>query len=376
MLSLVAIVALAAACGDDDDGGTATNTPGAGETPTQNTSGIPADVGKDDSAELTGAGATFPAPIYQAWFFDYQADVASGVSINYQSIGSGGGIEQFTSKTVDFGASDAPMSDDDLAAAPDAQHIPMVLGSVVVTYNLDGIDNPLKFDGDTLAGIYLGDITKWNDPAIAALNPGADLPDKDIQVAHRSDGSGTSYTWTDYLTKVSSKWASEVGTSKNPEWPAGQGGQGNEGVTNFVQQTPNSIGYVELSYAIVNDLPYADVKNKSGNFITPSLESTSLAAAGVDFPDDYRVSITDAPGAEAYPISTMTYLLVYKTLGDCSQQTPLAHFLWWVFHEPSATETAMGLDYAPVPEELVPRIEDTIKSLKCDGGSTPSLPEQ
>ena len=222
MLALVAIVALTVACGDDDDDDTATNTPAAsatdtpasGETPSSGD--IPADVGKDDKAELTGAGATFPAPIYQAWFFDYQADVASGVSINYQSIGSGGGIEQFTSKTVDFGASDAPMSDDDLAAAPDAQHIPMVLGSVVVTYNLDLAD-PLKVDGDTLAKIYLGDITKWNDPALAALNPGVDLPDKDIQVAHRSDGSGTSYTWTDYLTKVSSDWASKVGTSKNPE---------------------------------------------------------------------------------------------------------------------------------------------------------------
>lgn len=364
-----AIALLAVACGgddDDDDGGT---TPGATTAP----GGIPANVGKDDKAELTGAGATFPAPIYQAWFDDYNAKVAKGVKINYQSIGSGGGVQQFTEKTVDFGASDAALSNDEVAKAADVQHIPMVLGSVVVTYNLSGVDKPLKFDADTLAKIYLGTVKKWDDPAIKALNPDAKLPSADIQVVYRSDGSGTSFVWTDYLTKVSAEWQTKVGTSKNPQWPVGQGGKGNEGVTNAVKQTPNAIGYVELNYAIINKLPFADVKNKAGKFVTPSIDSTSAAAAGVTLPADYRVSIVNADGDAAYPIASFTYLLVYKTSGSCSKQTPLVNFLWWVFHDAAAASTAKELDYAPIPAKALPQIEATIKSLKCDGGSKTSL---
>jgi phosphate transport system substrate-binding protein len=367
LVSLVALLAVACGGDDDDDDGGATATPGT------NPSGIPSNIGKDDKAELTGAGATFPAPIYQAWFDDYNSDVAKGVKINYQSIGSGGGVQQFTEKTVDFGASDAALSDSELAKASDAQHIPMVLGSVVVTYNVSGVDKPLKFDGETLAKIYLGSIKKWDDAAITALNPGVKLPSADIQVVYRSDGSGTSFVWTDFLTHVSEEWKTRVGTSKNPQWPAGQGGKGNEGVTNAVKQTPNAIGYVELNYAIANKLPFADVKNKAGKFVTPSIDSTSAAAAGVTLPADYRVSIVNADGEQAYPIASFTYLLVYKTSGACSKQTPLANFLWWVFHDPAAAAAAKELDYAPVPAKALSNIEDTIKSLKCDGGSTSSL---
>ncbi|MGE3073587.1 MAG: phosphate ABC transporter substrate-binding protein PstS [Dehalococcoidia bacterium] len=374
LISIVSLVAVACGGDDDDDDTSPTATTAPGGTTAPTTAGsIPANVGKDDKAQLTGAGATFPAPIYQAWFDDYNKNVAKGVQINYQSIGSGGGIQQFTEKTVDFGASDAPMSDDELSKAPDAQHIPMVLGSVVVTYNLSGVSAPLKFDGDTIAKIYLGEIKKWDDAAIKALNPGVSLPSADIQVAYRSDGSGTSYVWTDYLTHVSADWKSKVGTSKNPQWPVGQGGKGNEGVTNLVKQTPNAIGYVELNYAIANKLPYADMKNKAGKFVTPSIASTSAAAAGVTLPADYRVSIVDADGDATYPIASFTYLLVYKTSGKCSQQTPLANYLWWVFHDPAAAKTAGELNYAPIPEKVVPNIETTIKSLKCDDGSKASL---
>jgi phosphate transport system substrate-binding protein len=378
----IAVGALLAGCGGGDDTTAATNTaaPGTpaasatgGPAATPTAAGLPANIGKDDSAQLTGAGATFPTPIYQAWFDDYNKKIAKGVAINYQSIGSGGGVQQFTQNTVDFGASDAPLSDDEVSKATDVQHIPMVLGSVVVTYNLGALSAPLKFDGDTLAKIYLGTIKKWDDPVIAALNPGVKLPSADIQVVYRSDGSGTSFVWTDYLSKVSADWKSKVGTSKNPQWPAGQGGKGNEGVTNAVKQTPNAIGYVELNYAIATKLPFADVKNKAGKFVTPSIDSTSAAAAGVALPADYRVSITNADGDAAYPVASFTYLLVYKSTGKCSSQTPLADFLWWVFHDSSATATAKELNYAPVPSKLLPTIEATIKALKCDGGSKASL---
>ena len=362
-LAGVALAALTtAACG----GGSSTKTP-AGSTASS------ANLGRDDKAQLTGAGATFPAPLYQAWFDDYHAKVAKGVQINYQPVGSGGGIQQFTAGTVDFGASDAPMSDSELAAAPDAQHLPTALGSVVLTYNLQGLTAPLKLDGPSIAAVYLGKIKKWNDPALAALNPGVNLPDKDIQVAYRSDSSGTSFVFTDYLSKVSPEWKAGPGAAKAPKWLVGQGGQGNDGVTNVVKQTPNSIGYVELAYAKTNKLSFADVKNKAGKFVTASLDSTSAAAAGVTIPDDYRVSITDASGDAAYPISTVTYLLVYKTSGKCAQQTPLADMLWWELHDSEAQQTMKDLYYAPLPASLVPRVETTLKALKCDGGTKASL---
>jgi phosphate transport system substrate-binding protein len=248
----------------------------------------------------------------------------------------------------------------------------MVMGSVVVTFNISGVDN-LKFDGPTLAKIFLGEIKKWDDAAITALNPDAKLPSADIQVAHRSDGSGTSFTFTDYLSKVSADWKTKVGTNSNPNWPAGLGGKGNEGVTTLVKQTPNSIGYVELAYAIENKLTFADLKNKAGKFVTPSLEATSAAAAGVTFPEDYRISLTDASGDATYPIVTATYLLVYKDMASCSKAIPLVHFMWWAFHAPEAASMAKELRYAPIPSGALPAIEKTLKSLKCEGKSI--LPE-
>ena len=369
LLALVSLFALfTAACGGDDDDDSSPAT-----SPTAGNGGISATVGKDDKANLTGAGATFPAPIYQAWFDDYNSDIAKGVKVNYQPVGSGGGIQQFTAGTVDFGASDVGMNDAQLQAAPDAQLLPTVLGAVVMTYNVDGLKNPLKLDGATLAGIYLGTIKKWSDPAIAALNSGASLPDKDIQVVHRSDSSGTSGVFTDYLSKVSDEWKNKVGAGTAPNWPTGQGGQGNDGVTNAVKQTPNSIGYVELTYAKTNKLSFADMKNKAGKFVTPSIEATSAAAANATVPADYRVSITNADGDAAYPIASFKYLIVQKSKGKCEKQTPLVDMLWWAYHEKGAQSTITELNYAPLPANLLPKIEATLKSLKCDDGATTSL---
>lgn len=378
-LGLAAVAPFAAACGDD----TTTSTPSITTTPTADaaspaanvttTSSIPADVGKDDNAQLTGAGATFPAPIYQAWFDDYNRGVAKGVQVNYQPVGSGGGIQQFTAGTVDFGASDAPMSDEEVAKAPDVQHIPTVLGGVVLTYNLEGMDKPLKLDGPTIAAIYMGEITRWDDAKIAALNAGVKLPAKGIEVVYRSDSSGTSFVFTDYLAKVSPEFKTKIGAGKAPAFPGGQGGQGNAGVTNVVKNTPNAIGYVELNYALTNQLAYADIENKAGKFVTPTVESVSAAAAGTQLPDDYRVSITDAEGENAYPIASFTYLLVHKTTGKCSQQTPLVNFLWWEVHDNAAQSAITDLNYSPLPDSLKARVSDTLKSLKCDGGASPSL---
>ncbi|MGE0227896.1 MAG: phosphate ABC transporter substrate-binding protein PstS [Dehalococcoidia bacterium] len=378
-LAISSLALFAVACGDEEDSdedttATATAAAGTGTAAASATpAGIASDLGKNDSAQITGAGATFPAPIYQAWFDDYNKKVAKGVQVNYQSIGSGGGIQQFTEGTVLFGASDAPMSDAELAKVPDAVHIPMVLGSVVVTYNISGLTTPLKFDGDTLAKIYLGTIKKWNDPAIAALNSGAKLPDADIQVVYRSDGSGTTFVWTDYLTAVSADWKSKVGVSKNPSWPVGQGGKGNEGVSNAVRQTPNAIGYVELNYAIETKLAFADVKNQAGKFVTPSIDGTSAAAAGVTLPPDYRVSIVNAKGDTSYPIASFTYLLVHKNTSSCDEQKPLVNMLWWIFHDKAAADTAKTLNYAPLPAGVLPNVEATLKGLTCNG--QPILPK-
>ena len=327
---------------------------------------IAANIGKEDKADLTGAGATFPAPLYQAWFQDY-IKVAPGVKTNYQAVGSGGGIQQYTEKTVDFGATDLAMTDAELAKASDTQHIPMVLGSVVITYNLDGVTAPLKFDGDTVAKIWLGKITKWNDPAIAALNPGVKLPTSTISVVSRSDSSGTTGVFTDYLSAISPDWKKDIGVQKAVKWPVGQGGSGNAGVTNGVKQTKDSIGYVELNYAIANKLPYADMKNKAGKFVPATIASTSAAAAGVTLPEDYRVSIVNAEGDTTYPISSFTYLLVRKDAASCAKAKPLVNMLWWVFHDPSAAKTATELNYAPVPEKALAPSEKTLQGLKCEG---------
>src|SRR6185295_9145840 len=258
------------------------------------------------TASLQGAGATFPNPLYQKWLSEY-SKLHSNVRIDYQSIGSGGGIKQLKEQTVDFGASDAPMKDDDLKSAPgEVLHIPTVLGAVVITYNLQGVSQPLKFSSEVIADIFLGKIKKWNDPKIAADNSGVTLPANDITVVHRSDGSGTSAVFTDYLSKVSAEWKEKVGSGTSPSWPTGIGGKGNEGVTGQVKNTPNTIGYVELAYAVQNKLPVAQIKNSAGNFIDPSIDAVTAAASALaaNTPEDLRVSITNATGPQAYPISS------------------------------------------------------------------------
>ena len=326
---------------------------------------ISSNVGKDDKADLTGAGSTFAAPLYTRWFSDYQSGVAPGVRGNYQGIGSGAGIQNITKGTVDFGATDAPMTDAEMAKAPGIQHIPTALGPVVITYNVRGVSEPLRFDGDTLAKIYLGKVKKWNDPAITSQNPGVSLPDASIIVVHRSDGSGTSYALTDYLSSVSSDWKSSVGTSKNPQWPAGLGGQGNDGVTQQVRQNENSIGYVELIYADKNNLPKALMKNANGEYVAPSQQSTTLAAQGVSLPADYRVSIVNSKTAGAYPIATFTWILLYRDQGDATKGKALVDFLWWAIHD--GQKTAQELDYAPLPAGVVTSLESTLREVSAGG---------
>jgi phosphate transport system substrate-binding protein len=315
------------------------------------------------SAQMTinGAGATFPYPIYSKWF-DAYAKVDPSVRFNYQSIGSGGGQKQILAQTVDFGASDGPMSDDNLAKAPGKLlHIPTVAGADVVAYNLPG-DPPLKLDADTIAGIFLGQITKWNDPKIAATNPGVSLPDRDIVVVHRSDGSGTTYIWTDYLSKISPQWKEKVGTNTSVNWPTGIGGKGNEGVAGQIKQTPGSLGYVELIYAVQNKMPYADVKNKAGEFVKATLESITAALATADIPDDFRFSITNAPGKDAYPVCGATWLLVYQQQKDATKGKKLVEFLKWA--EKDGEKMAKDLEYAPLPDALQQRVLKRIDEIK------------
>jgi len=335
-------------------------------SPTAGGAAIPSDVGKNDKAQLTGAGATFPNPLYTRWFSDYKSSIAPGVEVNYQSIGSGGGIKQITEKTVDFGASDAPMSDAELQKAEGIQHIPTTLGAVVITYNLEGVSAPLKLDGETIAKIYLGEIKKWNDPAISGQNAGVTLPDAEIVVVHRSDGSGTSYVFTDYLSNVSAGWKDGPGTSKNPQWPVGLGGQGNEGVTQQVKQNKNSIGYVELIYANTNKLPAAQIKNKSGEYVAATTDTTSLAASGVALPVDYRISVVNSPTKGAYPIASFTYILLYKNQPDATKGKALVDLLWWAIHD--GQETTTELDYAPLPKDVVTAVEKTLTTDITSGG--------
>ena len=308
--------------------------------------------------DLTGAGATFPYPIYSKWFSDYA--VKTGVKINYQPIGSGGGIRQLSEQTVDFGATDAPMSDAELAKAKGGaiMHIPTVLGAVVVTYNVPELKRPLRLDGTTLADVFLGKITKWNDVRIAALNRGAKLPASDILVVHRSDGSGTSYVFTDYLSSVSADWASKPGKGKEVQWPVGLGGKGNEGVAGQVKQLPGSIGYVELAYAKQNKLAYADIRNAQGQFVTPTIAAVTAAAAGAaaKLPPntDYRVSIVNASGNGAYPISSFTWLLVYRNQTDAAKGKKLIDFVRWALTD--GEKAAATLDYAPIPAKMAKQL--------------------
>ena len=310
---------------------------------------------------INGAGATFPYPIYSKWFDEY-AKVDPSVRFNYQSIGSGGGQKQILAQTVDFGASDGPMSDENLSKAPGKiLHLPTVAGAVVMTYNLPG--NPaLKLDGETIADIFLGKIKKWNDPKIAASNPGAKLPENEIVVVHRSDGSGTTFIFTDYVSKVSAEWKQKAGNNTSVNWPTGIGGKGNEGVSGQVKQTPGAIGYVELIYAVQNKMPYAEVKNAAGQFVKPSMESVTAALGTANIPDDFRFSMTNAPGDSAYPIAGATWLLVYEQQKDPAKGKKLIEFLKWALTKGEGM--AKDLNYAPLPDEVQQRVLKRIDEIK------------
>jgi phosphate transport system substrate-binding protein len=302
---------------------------------------------------INGAGATFPYPIYSKWF-DVYAKENPGIKFNYQSIGSGGGIRMLSNRTVDVGASDAPLTDQQLSDAPARiLHFPSVMGAVVIAYNLPGYTGTLRLTGPVIADIFAGKITKWDDDKIKALNSGAAIPSTDIVVCHRSDGSGTSYIFTDYLSKVSSSWASDPGKGTSVKWPAGLGGKGNEGVTALIQQTPGAIGYVELIYALNNHIPYAVIQNKAGNWVEASLDGVTAAAASSasDMPNDFRVSITDAPGPNAYPISSFTWLLVYQKQTNKETGEQIVKFLHWALTD--GQKYAPDLKYAPLPAEVV-----------------------
>src|SRR6201984_813891 len=317
---------------------------------------------------ITGAGATFPYPIYSKWFDEYKKKNPT-VEINYQSIGSGGGIRQVTEGTVDFGASDGPMSDEQLKAFQDKHgfgllHFPTVLGADVPTYNIPGVTAALNFTADALAGIFLGKITKWNDPAIAGANKGVSLPAADIVVVHRSDGSGTTYIWTDYLSKVSDEWKGKVSKGTSVNWPVGLGGKGNEGVTGLVKQTPNAIGYVELIYAVQNNIPYGTVKNSSGNFVKADLASVTAAAAGAakEMPGDFLGGLTKSPGQNGVPISSFTWLLIPQKFQDAGKRDAIKGFLKWMLSDgQGAVET---LSYAKLPKEVVEKEKKAINNIQ------------
>lgn len=349
LASLVVATVVAAACSPDK----------------QNSGSGAGAASSGGSVDLTGAGATFPYPLYSKWFADYATK--TGVKINYQSIGSGGGIRQLSEGTVDFGASDSPMSDEDIAKAKGpVMHFPTVLGAVAVTYNMPELSAPLRLSGVVLGEVFLGKIKKWNDPKLAALNPGVALPSSDILVVHRSDGSGTTFVFTDYLTAASPSWASGPGRGKEIAWPVGLGGKGNEGVSGQVKQTPGAIGYVELAYAKQNKLPSAAIQNASGNFIVPSPEGMTAAAAGVAEKlaanTDYRLSIVNAAGANAYPISSFTWVLVYTQQADSVKGRKLRDFLRWALTE--GEKQAAALDYAPLPASMATRLTARLDSIK------------
>ncbi len=316
---------------------------------------------------LNGAGATFPYPMYSKWFSEYHK-IHPDVQINYQSIGSGGGIQQVTAATVDFGASDMPMTDGQLAAAQTnlktkVLNIPTVLGADVPAYNVPGVSGEVKFTPDMLAEIFLGRISNWNDPAISAANPGIKFPNQDIIIVHRSDGSGTTFIWTDYLSKVSPDWKAQVGSGTSVKWPKGMGGKGNEGVAGFIRQLPGSLGYIELIYAQQNNIPYGSVRNAAGVFLKASLEGVTAAAASAPkMPADFRVSITNAPGKDAYPVSSFTWLLIPQQSKDPAKGKMLADFLNWMVNDGQKLTSA--LSYAPLPDNVAAKVKETIKQVK------------
>lgn len=311
---------------------------------------------------LTGAGATFPNPVYSKWFDTFYR--STGHQINYQSLGSGAGIKQYTLGTVEFGATDSPMTDEEIAAVDgQVMHVPTVLGAVVLTWNLPGVA-ALRLDGATIADIFLGRISRWNDPRLVALNPGVALPEQDLLVVHRSDGSGTSFIFTDYLAKVSPDWRDRVGVGKAVNWPTGLGGKGNDGVTQQIKQVAGTIGYVELIYAMSNDLPSAEVLNATGEYVPPTLAAVTAAAGGVDFgPEtDFRVSITNAPGAGAYPIASFTWLLIRPEMADTAKARAMQQFLTWMIGS-EAQQQAAELHYAPLPTAVIERLQPRIAAL-------------
>jgi phosphate transport system substrate-binding protein len=313
--------------------------------------------------QLNGAGATFPYPMYSKWFSEYNK-LHPDVRINYQSIGSGGGIRQVMAGTVDFGATDGPMSDEQLGQAKTKiLHIPTVLGAVVPAYNVPGVSGEVKFTPEALAGIFLGRITSWNDKAITSANPGVNFPNQPIVLIHRSDGSGTTYVWVDYLSKVSADWKSQVGKGTSVKWPVGLGGKGNEGVAGMIRQMDGSIGYVELIYAVQNKIPYGSVKNAAGQFVKASLESTTAAAASVkSMPADFRVSITNPPGKDAYPIASFTWLLIPAQSREASKGKILSDFLSWMVGD--GQQLTAGLSYAPLPETVAEKVKSAIKQVR------------
>ncbi len=351
------LVAVAAGCGGEGRPG--------GVSPSGGRLGLPA-----RGVALTGAGATFPYPLYSRWFEEYSR-LVPGADINYQSIGSGGGIKQITEGTVDFGASDAPLSDEQLAKAPDLVHIPTVAGAEAIVYNLPEVKERLKFTPAVIAGIYLGKIKSWDDPALREANPGVALPARPITVVHRSDGSGTTYIFTHYLSKASPEWKEKVGFGTSVNWPVGLGGKGNEGVAGVVRQTPGSIGYVELAYAVQNRMTYGLVRNRAGKFVEPTLRGTTAAMASVagSMPEDLRATFTDAPGEDAYPIAGFTYILLHREQRDKEKAETLVNFLWWAVHDGQAY--AEELLYAPLAPEVVKRVEEKLLAITYRG--TPVL---
>ncbi|HEX7209064.1 MAG TPA: phosphate ABC transporter substrate-binding protein PstS [Nitrososphaeraceae archaeon] len=335
---------------------------------------------------INGAGATFPFPLIDTWRVDYKS-IKPNVNINYQSIGSGGGVKQFIEKTVDFGATDAPLTASEIQRAPGAVHIPETIGSVVVAYNIPSMPNKgLKLTGPVLADIFLGKITKWNDPKIQSLNPGVSLPGEDIIVVHRSDGSGTTYVWTDYLSNISTAWSEQIGRGKSVQWPTGIGGPGNEGVANAIRGSPNTIGYVELAYALTTQMPYAYIQNQAGKFIEPTLESTraAVAATAPTLPKGdaswEHISVVNAPGAESYPVASFSYLILFKELStnpsiDQAKAKALVDFMSWAITE--GQQSADDLAYVPLPAEIVKLNQETLKSLTFQGKPlTTSVGEQ
>lgn len=322
---------------------------------------------KDKQIVLNGAGATFPYPLISKWTFEY-GKIKPNVQINYQSIGSGGGIRQIMAKTVDFGASDAPLTEQEFNEIPGVLHIPITIGAVVIAYNLPGIENKLYLSGDVIANIYLGKITRWDDPKISSLNPDIKLPSTDIIVAHRSDGSGTTYIFTEYLSSVSDEWAEKVGKGKSVNWPVGLGGKGNEGVAGLITQNPHSIGYVELAYAKLQNIKYASIKNKAGKFTEPSVETIANSANTVLPKGDKSwsdVSIVNAEGGNSYPIASFSYVLVYKNQNDRTKGKSIAEFLWWAVHDGQGYSSE--LLYVPLPKEVITINEETIKLINYGG---------